>query len=205
MTGRQPLIRIAITPEYLRPDESSRIMAILDAGWDYVHLRSPGSRPEDIERVLKQVDAGMRSRIVIHDYFHETWSPEAGGIHLNRRNPEVPAGWLGRISRSCHCLDDIADACSDAVDYDYLTLSPVFASRSKQGYAPAENHMRLVTELPDRFRRYPIVALGGITPSGVSAISAAGFAGYAVLGYLAEAAKLEELYERLSEFELHNE
>ena len=54
-----------------------------------------------------------------------------GGVHLNSRNPSVPDGFGGLVSRSCHSIAELSQYSSVC---DYMFLSPVFDSISKSGY-----------------------------------------------------------------------
>ncbi|MFF5080212.1 thiamine phosphate synthase [Actinoplanes sp. NPDC000266] len=90
-------------------------------------------------------------------------------VHLAEADP-VPAA--GLIGRSAHGAPKLSTE-------DYVTLSPVFLTRTKPGYGPAlgpEKAAALAGEVP-------WLALGGIdTPSRAAACVAAGARGVAVLG-----------------------
>ena len=66
-----------------------------------------------------------------------------------------------------------------ASDYDYVTLSPIFDSISKQGYKSAFKLM----ELKNKIKGKKVVALGGVTPDKFSYLKSIGFKGAALLGY----------------------
>jgi thiamine-phosphate pyrophosphorylase len=98
---------------------------------------------------------------------------DGDAVHLAAADPLVPAGLVGR---SCHDTAELARLTTE----DYVTLSPVYPSRSKPGYEP----MGLAA-----FRRLcrvagrPVLALGGIeTPAQAAACREAGAAGVAVMG-----------------------
>ncbi|MEZ5133692.1 MAG: thiamine phosphate synthase [Acidimicrobiales bacterium] len=73
-----------------------------------------------------------------------------------------------------------------AAGCDYVTLSPVFASRSKPGYGPAVAVGQL--GLAQASVPIPVVALGGIGPGEARALHAVGHRHAAVLGAVMEAA-----------------
>lgn len=186
-------IRIAITPEAEHHDEARWITAILDAGWDWVHLRHPGASRRDIKRIIEDIPQRYHSRLRLHGHMELVYEFNIGGLHLNSRCPVAPSGYFGPVSRSCHSIDELGryQHC------DYLTLSPIYDSVSKSGYRSAFTPAELAG-LPDR----PVIALGGIVPERLEELSRYRFAGFAVLGYLWKAETIDELRYRLNQFEL---
>lgn len=109
----------------------------------------------------------------------------AFGVHLAAADPWPDGPALesdeGRllVGRSCHDLDELREAQERGADY--VTLSPVFASRSKPDYGPSlglGELARLCDAVPD----LPVLALGGISVERVGPCLAAGAAGVAVMG-----------------------
>lgn len=82
-------------------------------------------------------------------------------------------------SASLHSLADVAAASGDV--YDYVLLSPVFDSISKQGYGaagfPRAQLTATLASCP-----VPVLALGGVSSSTAAAAADLGFAGAALLG-----------------------
>mgnify|MGYP000718303392 CR=1 FL=1 len=186
------MLRVAITPEVEHTEEAEWITAILDAGWDYVHLRHPGATRRDMKRIIEDVPQRHHGKLRLHGHLDLIYEFNLGGVHLNSRCPEIPEGYRGPVSRSCHSLEEIEayPGC------DYVTLSPVFDSVSKVGYRSAFTHEQLLG-LPAG----KVVALGGVVPERVPDLKRYAFAGYAVLGYLWSAPDKCELSRRLREFE----
>ena len=60
----------------------------------------------------------------------------------------------GAVSRSCHSLEEVAES----RELDYVFLSPVFDSISKQGYASHFSEEQLRGHVDAR-----VMALGGVT------------------------------------------
>lgn len=187
------MLRIAITPPELRQDEAAMISTILDAGWDYVHLRHPAASAREVKRIIEEIPQKYHSRLRLHGHFGLVYEFNLGGLHLNSRCPEPPAGYIGPCSRSCHSVKEL----TEYPQCDYLTLSPIFDSVSKPGYSAAFTAAQL-RGLPQDIR---VIALGGVTPAVTEWIASQPFAGYAVLGYLWNAVSLSELKSKLKEFE----
>lgn len=189
------MIRIAITPpDIIDRVEARNIAAILDAGWDRVHLRHPGATTADVRRILDDVPVRLHKRTVLHGHFDLVNDYNLGGLHLNRRCPAPPALYRGVLSMSCHSVDE---ALSMAPKMAYVTLSPIFDSVSKAGYTAAFSP----EELGRVAQADNVIALGGVTPSRTREVAGMGFAGYAVLGSIPWGASRDELVSRLKKFE----
>jgi len=166
-----------------RPDfigETSTCNELFAKGLRRLHLRKPEALRQQMANWIEGIEACYRSRIVVHDHFDLALQYGLGGIHLGRRNPDVP-DWLDpgqfSISRSCHSLEEVK-ACQE--DFDYLFLSPIFDSISKQGYRSAFTREALAGARDILSRN--VYALGGITFGRLPEVERLGFAGAAMLG-----------------------
>lgn len=191
------MLKIAITPEEISPDEPRRITTILDNGWDMVHLRHPGATIRDIRHIIEGIPQRLHRKLRLHGHFSLVNEFNLGGLHLNSRCPKPPTHYSGALSRSCHSPKGVKEAALTG-EYDYVTLSPVFDSLSKAGYGAAFSPEEISSATSCALR---VIALGGVTPDKTRMIADAGFGGYAVLGYLAAAYTEEQLIEALKEFE----
>lgn len=191
------MIRIVITPPEIRDDEPQRITAALDAGWDAVHLRHPGATITDVRRIIESVPQKYHRRLHLHGHFALTDEFNLGGLHLNSRCPAPPDNYRGCKSVTCHTVDEVLSAASTG-EIAYATLSPVFDSVSKHDYKAAFTSGQLEPLRP--IDGIKVIALGGITPATAAQLDPEIFGGYAVLGYLTEAADMDEYISRLNEF-----
>ena len=165
---------IAITPEQPVADEGCKIEALLRAGWYRVHLRHPDASRVEMRDIIESVSQQYYDRLVLHGHFDLTYDFNLGGLHLNHRCTSAPALYSGPLSRSCHSIDEIAEADS----MSYVTLSPIFDSISKSGYQAAFT--------PDTLRsldecNIPVIALGGISPEHFTMLDCYRFSCYAML------------------------
>ena len=168
---------IAVTTPNFWQGEAQAITELLAArGFSRVHIRKPGARSDEVERLLREIPADLRPRLSLHDCHHLALQELAGGVHLNGRNPEPPDGFTGILSRSCHSLEEVRRY-ADTVDY--LFLSPVYDSISKTGYRAAFTIGELAASglLGEK-----VMALGGVTPERLAELHHAGFGGAAMLG-----------------------
>ncbi|WP_229706083.1 thiamine phosphate synthase [Micromonospora sonchi] len=107
-------------------------------------------------------------------------------LHLSAGGPYPPPD-ADMVGRSCHDEAELRRLSTE----DYVTLSPVFPTRTKPGYGPPllpEGLAELI-----RLSPVPAIALGGIeTPAQVRACVEAGAAGVAVLGAIMRAPDPEQ-------------
>ena len=171
---------IAITTPCLFEEEATLINRLFGEGLQTLHLRKPEAEKSQLITLLEQIEPVYYPRIILHDHFDLAPVFALGGVHLNRRNSKVPAGFVGSISRSCHTLEEL----KRHEGLDYLFLSPIFPSISKEGYGegfPLEV-LKNATEQGLITRR--IIALGGMDAQTILRLKGLGFGGVAVLGAL---------------------
>ncbi|MFG3301272.1 thiamine phosphate synthase [Micromonospora chersina] len=126
---------------------------------------------------LRAILAGAGGRLVVAGP-----DPLDGdAVHLPAAGPYPPPA-AGLVGRSCHDAAELARLTTE----NYVTLSPVFPTRTKPGYGPPL-HPAGLRELIGA-SPVPVLALGGIeSPGQVAACVAAGAAGVAVLGAIMRA------------------
>ena len=194
-------IIVISAPDFL-PGEAEAVTALLEAGAWRVHVRKPAAGSDSIARLLEHIPAALYSRISLHDHHELAARFGVGGVHLNSRNPSVPDGFGGMVSRSCHSIAELSQYSSVC---DYMFLSPIFDSISKSGYVSRfsleEIRRRIVAGSDVATARMDVMssdgncrsvdwgrvfALGGVCPDNVRLLEDVGFGGAAVLGYLWE-------------------
>ena len=194
-------IIVISAPDFL-PGEAEAVTALLEAGAWRVHVRKPAAGSDSIVRLLEAVPKCCRNRLSLHDHHELAARFGVGGVHLNSRNPSVPAGFGGLVSRSCHSMEELSEygpVC------DYMFLSPIFDSISKSGYASRfsldEIRRRIAAGSDVAAARMDVMSsdgdcravdwgrvfgLGGVCPDNIRLLEEVGFGGAAVLGYLWE-------------------
>lgn len=118
---------IVITDTSFAASEAESIRILLLEGADRVHLRKPQSAEADMRRLIEALPPELYPRLTLQDHLHLAGEYGIGGVHLNARNPEIPAGFGGLISRSCHSFGEIASHPTE----DYLFLSPISTASPK--------------------------------------------------------------------------
>ena len=191
---------IVITSPAEVKEEGEAIGRLLDSGVvERIHLRKPGLDEMETRRLIESIPRCHYPRLSLHDHHNLACEYGLGGIHLNNRNPSLPADPEGHIvSRSCHSVAEVANALT-AERTGYCFLSPVFDSVSKPGYrgriTPEDCRDLSSAGLLDG----RIFALAGITPENLREVKALGFHGAAILGAAWEDISIDNFINRLKQ------
>ena len=171
-----------------RPDffdgETELVNNLFRAGMERLHLRKPKSSEEELVSWLQNIDSQYYGRIVLHDHFNLISRFPLGGVHLNSRNPEYHKTTAEQditISRSCHSIAEIIQYKSKC---NYLFLSPIYDSISKEGYGAAFSRIDLKQAADKGIIDSKVLALGGVSLEHIPELRSMGFGGAAVLGAL---------------------
>lgn len=171
---------IGITSPDCWDGEAPIITSLLKNTLDIVHIRKLDVDTEKVETLISLIPSEYHARLVLHNH-HELASQFAfKAIHLNTNKPLPPADYKGALTRSCHTIAEL----KDITPYEYVFLSPIFESISKQGYTSGFTAEVLQNASQEGLINSKVVALGGITPSHFAKLQAYGFGGAAMMGYL---------------------
>lgn len=166
---------IVITSPDEIDNEASKITELLRHGVDFVHIRKPGASLRDVKNLIEDIPISLRNRLRLHGHFELLSEFNLAGVQINSRCPYAPRTAIS-VSKSCHSISEL----DDCLDYEYVTLSPIYDSISKTGYNSNFN----LKEISKIIKNKNIIALGGVTPSEFNELRATGFAGAALLGYI---------------------
>ena len=170
---------IVVTTPTFFVEEDKIITALFEEGLDILHLRKPDTAPVYAERLLTLIPEKYHHRIVTHEHFYLKKEFNLLGIHLNARNPEKPDNYSGHISCSCHSIEEVKEK-KDA--YNYVFMSPIYDSISKENYFAAYTPEELRKAKKERIIDSNVIALGGIDADNMLEIKDFGFGGAAILG-----------------------
>jgi thiamine-phosphate pyrophosphorylase len=181
---------IAITSPKVTDADEYIIKGLVNRGIDVVHFRKPDSGIEECRSLLLKLTSGERSKIVVHDYpeLYEEFS--LLGIHVNKNVTSLPEGYSGLKTRSCHSFEEV-EMYKD--DYDYLFLSPIFNSISKQGYMSSFSDAELLQASKEGIIDRKVIALGGVTFDKIPYLKDLNFGGVAMIGAIYNTDVLERL------------
>ena len=184
-----------------RPDLPVFLDAIMDAGVDIVQLRDKDAEAGDLlrhARVFREAADRHGALFVVNDRPDVALAAGADGVHLGQNDlpPDVARRILGPdaiVGLSCHAPEDYGKATADV---DYVTAGPIHATPTKPGRPGVGLELvRYAAANVDR----PWFAIGGIDPSNVSEVAAAGATRIVVVRAVTEAADPAEVVRRLFE------
>ena len=170
---------IVVTTPTFFVEEDKIITALFEEGLDILHLRKPETPAMYSERLLTLIPERYHNRIVTHEHFYLKEEFNLMGIHLNSRNPKEPHDYAGHVSCSCHSVEEVKNK---KHFYDYVFMSPIYDSISKQGYRSAFSKQALLKASAEGIIDQQVVALGGVTYQRLAEVEQLGFGGYAMLG-----------------------
>lgn len=170
---------IIITTPHFFDREAEAITALFHQGLEILHLRKPKASIEELERLLNQLPQEYLERIVTHERFSLVSTFHLKGIHLNARNPRVPIGYKGYISRSCHSFEEVTEHKKSC---QYVFLSPIYNSISKEGYNATFSLEELKMASKQGVIDSQVMALGGICLEHLTEVKSLGFGGAVLLG-----------------------
>ena len=172
---------VVITPPKFFIEEDKILTQLFEEGLDILHIRKPDSSPVYSERLLTLIPKQYHKRIVTHDHFYLKEEFNLKGIHLNKRNPDIPLGYKGHVSCSCHTLEEVKQKKGH---FNYVFMNPFFENAPYKDYLSSFSPEVLKKASKDKVIDKRVIALGGINEENIRIIKKYGFGGAAVLGNL---------------------
>lgn len=166
-------------------NEVNIVNTLFDEGLEYFHLRKPNFNFNEMEEYIQCISLKHLNKIVLHSHHSLAEKYKLKGKHKTSIAIDT-TGDTKYISTSFHSLEKIEN-CKE--NYDYVFLSPVFDSISKQGYKSNLNLKEVKQFLQSKKALLlgkdlggACIALGGINEHNIQTALEMGFAGVAVLG-----------------------
>lgn len=168
---------------------ASQTALFIESGVSLVQLREKQmtSRAfyDDAAQALK-IARAAGVKLLINDRVDIAMALGADGVHLGQDDlpPRQAREMLGAdalIGFSTHNPEQAVAAIG--LPIDYIALGPVFSTKTKIDAEPVTGP-DVLAEVRSRIGEFPLVAIGGIDPSNVSIVSAAGADAAAVVGSL---------------------
>ena len=150
---------------------------ICDIGIPCLHIRRAEHTFEAYRNYLDRMPKKMRDVAILHEHVQLAEKYNLMGVHFKSTSePQQVEGKI--IGKSVHSFEEALRY----QDLDYLYLSPIFDSVSKQGYEAPFDKQELKTFLNNWSGKAKLYALGGITPDNAKEALDMGFYGVVVLG-----------------------
>jgi thiamine-phosphate pyrophosphorylase len=177
-------------------DELATIVKIFESGLTYFHLRKPDFTKEEYELFLKEIPLKYRKYLIIHHHHELIYHYELKGIHHTRHTNFKPIQLQRSVhqSKSFHSIWEIEN---NQFPYDYVFLSPIYNSISKQGYQSNFDFSTLANWLRYKPHSSKIIALGGINKDKIIEVKQMGFDGVAILGIIWNEVSIDKRLEKL--------
>jgi thiamine-phosphate pyrophosphorylase len=179
---------IVITNPQSVSNETEIINALFNEGLEVLHVRKPDFGKEQLSEFISKIDQRFHSRIMIHSHYELLDSYRIKGIHFTEKTKHMLADYNCVQCTKSLAVHELAELKSVSETVDYVLLSPLFPSVSKEGYSKQWNFDELKVELAGK-RKYNMVALGGITMGNVNTVKELGFDDFALLGSIWEPVK----------------
>ena len=172
---------IILTKATFFVEEDKILTTLFEEGMDNLHLYKPGSEPVYSERLLTLLPEDYYRKISVHDHFYLREEFGLKGIHLNTADAELPYGYKGHFSCTCHHISELHDAKKKA---DYVFLKTIFDSQSN----PNDKQTLTEEELREASKKglidKHVYAMGGINLDNIRQMRDLGFGGVVICGDL---------------------
>lgn len=151
----------------------------------------------DIALQLRTLTKKYKSLFIVNDRIDIALASQADGIQIGEKS--LPITELSKLIRNSHCTKffigysahSFAEAKAlEELGVNWVTMSPVFESKSKKGYGPAIDLAELKNITSQL--KIPVYALGGIDSSNVSDVMAVDVHGVALISDIMASDKPEE-------------
>jgi len=164
------------------PDEHNLLCSMFDMGLTLFHLRKPNFSYQELKDYIQLIPEQHKDKVVLHA--HHSLAVEYGlkGIHFTKTTPFDANKTYKKtlqLSTSFHTLEELKNATQN---FEYVFISPVFDSISKDGYKSSFDFGELKNLMANRTKNIKVIALGGVNAKNINTAIELGFDGIGVLG-----------------------
>lgn len=180
---------IVYTSEQLIKDEIFYLNDLLASGLSQLHLRKPKTPKYVLENLIMNIDPRQHHKLVIHSHYDLLDKYQLKGIHFTKKFLEKSHPWNFKtlieaskfkkytLSKGIHSIEEL-----DNLEnfYDFVSLSPVFDSISKENYIGKIEEFRAFYN--HKNYNVAVYALGGINLDNFHICKEMGFDGAIFMG-----------------------
>ena len=173
---------IVITANWEVQNEAQKINQLFEEGLECLHFRKPNWSKNQWVGLLSQIETQFHDKIMLHDYHELTQQFQVKGVHLKEKHRNqiqnlkqyvIDFRQKGyQVSTGFHSVEAIHK--NKFLNFDYVFLSPVFNSISKDNYSGKSFDVNGLDNT--------IYALGGVDKMNLNQVKHLGYTGAAVLG-----------------------
>ena len=142
-----------------------------------------------------EITRGSETRLLVNDRSDIARAAGADGVHLTSQS--LPADVVRKIygpefliGVSTHSLDEARAAQIGGANF--VVFGPVFETESKREFG-APQGLKMLAEVTNGLRGFPVVAIGGITLDNAGACFEAGASGVAAIRLLNDAERMSSI------------
>jgi len=179
---------IIITNPQSVPNEKEIINALFEEGLETLHVRKPDLDKDQMIEYISSIDNRFHSRIMLHSHYELLDSFNLNGLHFTEKTKLLLPEYDNIKCTKSLAVHELGELSTISSTVDYVLLSPLFPSVSKEGYSRQWDFDALRLELDKKYS-FNIVALGGITLESVQKVKDLGFDDFALLGSIWEPVK----------------
>ena len=197
--GRNSIIMIRIPEiQYITRDDdryshAEQARMAFTSGVEWVQIRMKNSTLAEIieqSRLAVSYANSCGGKLIVNDSVDIAREVEAHGIHLGLK--DVPVDEARRILGDDMIIGGTANTLKEVVRQirrgaDYVGVGPFRYTLTKRNLSPVlglDGYSAIVRELDALRIKIPLVAVGGITPEDISALTNVGITGVAISGGL---------------------
>ena len=162
-------------------EEDKILTTLFDEGMDNLHLYKPEASPLFYERLLSLLPEDYRKKTTVHNNFYLKNEYELAGIHLDSLQTSLPAGYKGRVSRTCKDLSLLKAAVKQS---RYVFLCNIFDSLHNKDEKESFSIETLEKAAKAGLINKHVYALSGISLETIGIAKSLGFGGVVVCGDL---------------------
>jgi len=188
-------------------EQIANIQSALAGGCSWIQLRFKNASAEMLRQLafeVKDMCCLHNARLIINDHVPLALETGADGVHLGLTDMPVAAarkiiGPHKLIGGTANTLDQVLQRIDEGCDY--IGLGPYRFTTTKEKLSPVlgvEGYRNILQQLPEGTTP-PIYAIGGILPEDIAGLIAAGLYGIAVSGLITNAAKKQDIIEKIKE------
>ncbi len=174
---------LLFTPPSHFSDELTLLNYFFENGLNHLHVRKPKWTVLNLEEYLQAIPKQFHQYIMLHQHHHLVEKYDLKGYHFTEKSRneiiELNKQEGKMYSTGFHSFEA---ALESDIMWDYIFLSPIFDSISKEGYTSQFSENALKEGLSSLLKCQKVMALGGVSLVNLSKVKEYGFDGYGILG-----------------------
>ncbi|OFX26215.1 MAG: hypothetical protein A2033_02745 [Bacteroidetes bacterium GWA2_31_9] len=160
--------------------ESELVNKLFKNGLEYFHVRKPSFSNEECENYINSISKEYHSKLIVHYHFSMLDKFKIKGLHFNESNIKFAEKYKNiHKSYSAHSFNEVLHLNKKM---DYMFLSPVFDSISKEDYKANFDINEIKTFIESYRLGEKLVALGGVNENNIQKVIDTCFGGVALMG-----------------------